>query len=115
MSLDPHAGFEARIERHRRLVRIRLWGQWRIATCRRFCETMLRFAAELEGQRWTMFVDSRGFSAQSQEITRLRQETMAKVAKMDCAKLAAITHQPVYAMQLRRIADPSGLPITLFN
>ena len=40
---------------------------------------------------------------------------MTTVAKRGCTKLAAITNQPIYAMQLRRIADSSALAIAVFS
>ncbi len=114
-SKDTQAGFEVRLDRQERLIRMRLWGHWSAATCQHFCETMVRFAGELQhGPRWAMLTDSREFPAQTQEVTRMRQEAMVKLARMGCAKLAAIAHQPVYAMQLRRIADPSGLAGAVF-
>jgi hypothetical protein len=102
---DANRGFEILVNKHDRVVRLKLHGIWDVGTAQAFCSAILSIAKELTTGPWGILADSRAFPAQSPDVARLRQETMARVRKLGCRKIASVASSAVYTMQFTRIAE----------
>jgi hypothetical protein len=109
-------GFEVEVDELSPLapiVHARLWGFWDLEVAERFRGEILHLARRL-GQTWSMVVDSRAFLPQAPKVTRHRRDTMARVMKEGCRRIAAITENGTYAMQFTRIASEAGIANAVF-
>ncbi len=113
---DARGGFEIVVDRVGRLVHMRLWGVWHLPLAEEFYATVGgELARVFGGKPWAIIADSRLFGAQSQDVSRLRQEAMSKARDAGCDRIAAIADKVVYAMQFKRIAEESHVGSAVFQ
>jgi hypothetical protein len=112
---DERGGWEVAVDKVDRLVHVKLHGVWRLAVAQEFCTTVLETARAFGGKPWAIIADSTHFGAQAPEISRLRQETMAKLKGLGCEKIAAVVSTVIYSMQFKRITEESHVGGAVFN
>lgn len=116
---DERRGFELSIDKASRMLRVRLWGLWHVATAALFREGIIKLANEVKrdakGAPWGILVDSRMFVAQSPEVTEVRKRAMVQVGTLGCAKIAAVVDAAVYSIQFKRIASESNIASSVFK
>ncbi len=94
---------------------MKLWGVWHLPVADDFYAAIGEVTTVFAGKRWSIIADSRTFGAQSPDVSRLRQEAMAKARDAGCDKIAAIADKVVYAMQFKRIAEESHVGSAVFQ
>jgi hypothetical protein len=112
---DEQVGFELILDKTNRLVRSRFSGVWDNEIAEEVRAGLLRFAKELSEAPWSMFLDSRTFPAQTDEITRHRLQTLRMIMANGCNKLAVVVSTATYGMQARRITDESHVRTGIFR
>ncbi len=111
---DERGGFEIAVDNVDGVVHLKLWGVWHMPVANEFCACLIDFATAFGGRRWAIVADSARFGAQSQEVSRLRQETMEKLRGLGCEKIASIGSSVIHAMQFKRISNESHLGGAVF-
>jgi hypothetical protein len=111
---DERGGFEILVDKGELVVHMKLWGIWHLPLAREFYSSVTEIGHPFGNKPWAIIADSRLFGAQSPDVSRLRQEAMAKARALGCDKIAAIADKVVYAMQFKRIAEESHVGSGVF-
>jgi hypothetical protein len=111
---DERGGFEVSVDKADRVLHTRLWGVWSVSLTTEFCSAVRTFGRGFGGKAWSIIADSRHFSAQSPEVSKLRQETMVDLHRLGCDKIAAVVSTAVYSMQFKRITEQSHVGGSVF-
>lgn len=112
---DSRGGFEVAVDKVDCVIHLKLWGVWHMPVANEFCTCLIDFAGAFLGRKWAIVADSERFGAQSQEVSRLRQETMEKLRGLGCDKIASIGSSVIHAMQFKRISNESHLGGAVFE
>jgi hypothetical protein len=112
---DTRGGFEIAVDKVDCVIHLKLWGVWHTPVASEFCTSLIDFGKGFGGRHWAIVADATRFGAQSQEVSRLRQETMEKLRGLGCEKIASIGSNVVHAMQFKRISTESHLGGAVFE
>jgi hypothetical protein len=107
-------GFELAIDKIEGVVYMKLWGVWHLDVAHEFHAGVTGAGGQFKGREWGIIADSSRFGAQSQEVARLRGETMAAARSLGCGKIASIGSSVVHAMQFKRISEESHVGSGVF-
>jgi hypothetical protein len=108
-------GFEIAIDKIEAVVHMKLWGVWQPDVAREFHARVTDAGGQFKGRDWAIIADSSRFGPQSQEVARLRGETMAAARSLGCGKIASIGSSVVHAMQFKRISEESHVGSGVFG
>jgi hypothetical protein len=107
-------GFFLHLDEPKRLIHMRLWGLWQLATAEQFLSNVVALAERLRGSPWGMLIDGRRFLTQSPKITEIREAAMHRVASLGCTSMANVVTSASYQMQFSRIAAASHIRAQVF-
>jgi hypothetical protein len=111
---DDVEGFFIHLDEPKRLIHMRLWGLWELATAQQFLSKVVELADRLRGSPWGMLIDGRRFLTQSPKITEIREAAMHRVAGLGCTFMANVVTSASYQMQFSRIAAASHIRAQVF-
>ena len=112
---DTNGGFEAKIDKRTRLLRVRLWGVWDVPIAEAFVNAVSELGTELGSAPWSSLVDARKFMVQGPQILQLRQESLNRAAMLGCTRMATLVESAVYGLQFKRLSGASHIESDLFH
>jgi hypothetical protein len=91
-----------------------MWGLWAVQVAEEFRTAVQKHGRSLASP-FGILADTREFPAQAAGVTEIRKDTMDRMLKAGCSKVAALGEHAVHSMQFKRIASESHMNAAVFH
>jgi hypothetical protein len=104
------SGYEVEIDDSRRILRLHCWGVWDVTVAEGFRDVMVQSIAAFRGKPWYVLADITAFPAQSEAVSRVHGELMARAMARGMKRACNVVASSLTQLQIKRLAEESHLP-----
>jgi hypothetical protein len=100
------------------LVKMKAWGFWDEALARKWFEAATQAFTKVQAMkaaRWCVLVDNSKFPAQLDQVKALIGQAMQRATQLGMSRSAVVLDNTLTKLQLRRVAQESGMPGLTFH